>query len=73
MDNSVRAAMYRQASAILCDQAPWAFAYNGHEFFVRQPYVRGFKPHPVWGLDASHVWLDKTAGALGRVLRGGLP
>jgi ABC-type transport system substrate-binding protein len=72
MDASVRNAMYREADRILCEDAPWAFTFGVHHFYVRQPYVRGFAPHPVWGLDASRIWLDRAAAAIERVLGGGL-
>jgi ABC-type transport system substrate-binding protein len=55
--------LYREANQILCDEAPWAFAYAYHFFDVRQPYVRGFKPHSVWTLDVSRVWLDRPPGS----------
>ena len=58
-----RRALYREANDILCDEAPWAFAYAYHFYDVRQPYVRGFKPHAVWPMDVSAVWLDRAGGA----------
>jgi ABC-type transport system substrate-binding protein len=60
-----RRALYRQANDILCDEAPWAFAFAYHFYDVRQPYVRGFKPHAVWPMDVSTVWLDRADGASG--------
>jgi ABC-type transport system substrate-binding protein len=72
LDTSVRNALYRQANEILCDEAPWAFTYGQHDFIVRQPYVRGFAAHPVEPLALREVWLDRAAGALERVLGGGL-
>jgi ABC-type transport system substrate-binding protein len=71
-DGAARRALYREADAILCDQAPWAFTFGHHAFDVRQPYVHGFVPHPVWPLDVSGVWLDRAGEALQRVLGGGL-
>jgi ABC-type transport system substrate-binding protein len=72
MDASVRTALYHEANTLLCDEAPWAFTYSVHNFFVHQAYVRGFKPHPIFGIEVSRVWLDRAAGAFDRVLRGGL-
>jgi ABC-type transport system substrate-binding protein len=71
-DFGVRRALYREANEILCDEAPWAFTYGQHDFDVHQPYVRGFAAHPVEPLAAREVWLDRAAGALERVLGGGL-
>jgi ABC-type transport system substrate-binding protein len=61
MDPAARGALYRRASEILRDEAPWAFTYGQHDYVVRQPYVRGFAPHPVWPLDVRDVWLDREA------------
>ena len=71
-DATVRRALYREANAILCDEAPWAFTFGHHTFDMRQPYVRGFAAHPVWPLDVSHVWVDRAGDALEHVLGGGL-
>jgi len=60
-DAESRARLYREANAIVCDDAPWAFTFGYHWFELRQPYVRGFAPHPVWGRDVSHVWLDRAS------------
>jgi ABC-type transport system substrate-binding protein len=71
-DWDVRRDLYRQANAILCDEAPWAFTYGQHNFDVHQPYVRGFAAHPVAPLAARGIWLDRAAGVLDRILGGGL-
>ncbi len=71
MNPVARRALYRDAGELLCDEAPWAFAWGLHDFVIRQPYVRGFAAHPVWPLDVRTVWLDRPDEA-GRVLRGGL-
>lgn len=64
-DPDERRALYREAGDILSDEAPWAFAFAYHGYDVRQPYVRGFRPHPVWPLDVSRVWLDRREGPSG--------
>jgi ABC-type transport system substrate-binding protein len=69
-DARKRSALYREANELLCDEAPWAFAYAYHFYDVRQPYVRGFKPHPVWPMDVSRVWVDRAEGALFHAVRG---
>jgi peptide/nickel transport system substrate-binding protein len=71
-DATVRHALYREANAILCDEAPWAFTFGHHTFDMRQPYVHDFASHPVWPLDVSHVWVDRAGVALEHVLGGGL-
>ncbi len=60
IDPRRRTSLYREANEILCDEAPWAFAFAYHFYDVRQPYVRGFRPHPVWSMDVSRVWLDRS-------------
>jgi ABC-type transport system substrate-binding protein len=60
-DPGRRAALYAEANAIVCSDAPWAFAFGFHWFDLRQPYVRGFAPHPVWLRDVSRVWLDRDS------------
>jgi ABC-type transport system substrate-binding protein len=72
MDADVRRALNREADAILCDEAPWAFTYGHHVFDMRQGYVHGFSGHPVWPLDVTAVWIDRADAALERALGGGL-
>jgi ABC-type transport system substrate-binding protein len=76
LDPERRAGLYRAASAILEDDAPWAFAYSYHFFYVHQPYVRDFALHPIWAVgDLTSVWIDRPSrgtaelqGRLGRPL-----
>lgn len=53
-----RASLYRQASAILCESAPWAFMWSDYKVEVVQPYVRGYRINPVFSQDYRFVWLD---------------
>lgn len=57
-DRAKRAALYRRAEKILYDEAPWIWGY--HQVFneVVQPYVRDYRPHPVWVRDYTSAWLD---------------
>jgi peptide/nickel transport system substrate-binding protein len=68
LDPGKRAALYREASRILCDDAPWAFTYAYHGFDLRQPYVHRYAPHPVWPLDVTRTWIDRATTALQRVI-----
>jgi peptide/nickel transport system substrate-binding protein len=63
VDPGVRRALYREANEILCDEAPWAFSHGQHDVVIRQPYVHGFEPHPVWPFDVRRVWLDRERAA----------
>ena len=72
MDPARRASMYREAEAIVCDEAPWAPTYTYRIFAVHQPYVRGYEPNAVWVEDHRRTWVDragaeavKHAGVLG--------
>lgn len=57
-DRDRRIALYRQASRILVDDAPWAFVWSDKKFELWQPYVRNYRPHPVWTNFYRDVWLD---------------
>jgi ABC-type transport system substrate-binding protein len=72
LDETARKALYREANALVCDEAPWAFTYGHHTFELRQATMHGFAPHPVWPLDVSGVWLDRADQALEHALGGGL-
>jgi ABC-type transport system substrate-binding protein len=62
LDETRRQALYREASATLCDEAPWAFTFSYHFNTERQPYVRGPLLHAVWSVDPTRVWIDRTDG-----------
>lgn len=58
-DAALRRAIYREADELLCDEAPWAFAWAQRDLVIRQPYVMGLYAHPVWPLDLRPVWLAR--------------
>lgn len=53
-----RAALYREANAIVTRDAPWAFAFSNTMIEAWQPYVKNYARHPVWTLAFRNVWLD---------------
>jgi peptide/nickel transport system substrate-binding protein len=57
-DREKRAALYRRAERILYDEAPWIWGYHQLMTEVVQPYVRDYRPHPVWVRDYTSAWLD---------------
>jgi len=61
-DATKRAAMYRRAERILYDDAPWIWGYHQVTTEVRQPYVRDYRPHPMWLRDYTSAWLDLVDG-----------
>jgi len=58
VDRARRIELYAEANAILASEAPWVFLYYPVEMFVWQPYVKNFRPHPVWLNEYRNVWLD---------------
>jgi peptide/nickel transport system substrate-binding protein len=58
VDRDARLALYAEANFILANDAPWAFLYYPVDMFAWQPYVKGFRPHPVWLNEYRNVWLD---------------
>lgn len=63
LDDDRRKRLYRDASEIICDEAPWAFAYNYRWYVVHQPYVREWKMHPLYSFDLRRTWIDRAAPA----------
>jgi ABC-type transport system substrate-binding protein len=68
LDGEQRRSLYREASAILCDDAPWAFTFSYHWFNQLQPYVRGPVLNAVWIVDPTRTWLDRADSAADRKL-----
>lgn len=67
-DAEARLALYREASRILVDDAPWAFIFSNLKVEAWQPYVRNFRPHPVWDEMYRDVWLDLPRRRVARAL-----
>jgi ABC-type transport system substrate-binding protein len=59
LDEGKRKDAMREASQIICDDAPWAFTYNYRWYVVHQPYVREWKMHPVYTFDLGKTWIDR--------------
>lgn len=68
-DEQQRIALYRDASRIIVDDAPWAFIFSNMKLEAWQPYVH-YRPHPVSENMYRDVWLDlprrRVAQQLGR-------
>jgi peptide/nickel transport system substrate-binding protein len=52
-----RTTLYREASRIIVDDAPWAFLFSNMKLEAWQPYVH-YRPHPVSENMYRDVWLD---------------
>lgn len=61
VDPTKRKRLYREAQEIVCDEAPWAFTHFYRFYEHWQPYVRDFRPHPMWTYDHKRTWFDKSA------------
>jgi ABC-type transport system substrate-binding protein len=57
-DPDQRIAQYRAINDKLAELAPWAFFANTQVPQAWQPYVKGYRPHPIEWMDVSEVWLD---------------
>jgi peptide/nickel transport system substrate-binding protein len=57
-DREARRQLYRRASEIIVADSPWAFMWSDLQLEAWQPYVRGYRPNPVFSNDYRHVWLD---------------
>lgn len=68
-DPEKRVAMYREANDFVADQAPWAIFCNSQGAQAWQPYVKGYKPHPVYEMPIDEVWLDLPRRRIARALK----
>lgn len=66
LDDDRRRAVYSEAQRILCDDAPWAFTAYYHGYAQWQPYVRNYRPHPMWMQDMKRAWLDRPTESQAR-------
>lgn len=57
-DRARRAGMYREANQRVAQAAPWAIFANSQARHAWQPYVRGYKPHPLYWIAVRDAWLD---------------
>ncbi|MGF1466143.1 MAG: ABC transporter substrate-binding protein [Sandaracinaceae bacterium] len=57
-ERATRLALYRRASTLIAEDAPWAFAFSNTSLEVVQPYVKGYRPHPAWQYFFRDIWLD---------------
>ena len=69
-DPERRTAMYHEANDFVADQAPWAFFANSQAAQAWQPYVKNYRPHPLYWLPVSEAWLDLPKKRVASVLAG---
>lgn len=63
MDAAKRSRMFQRAEEIIRDEAPWVPTHAPQLFEVWQPYVRGYRPHPLIPQRFRDVWIDKQSFA----------
>jgi ABC-type transport system substrate-binding protein len=56
-DYEARLALYREAERLVVDDAPWIFVYYPTRYVLVQPWVHGYRLHPVWSSREDLVWL----------------
>jgi hypothetical protein len=61
--------LYRRANDNVAHDAPWAFLHHPEAMEIWQPYVMGFRPHPVWSNNYRDIWLDLPRRAFTRSAR----
>ncbi len=59
-DSDERARLYRRAEAIVAELAPWANVYEYRYFELWQPYVHGYRPHPILSQAVRGMWFDRA-------------
>ena len=62
-DESIRIKLYREAEAIVIDEAPWVFLHYPTTYIVSQPYVRGLELSAFGSSETDYyqVWLTTEA------------
>lgn len=69
-DADARLAIYQEANRYISREAPWAMGYYTLNMEIWQPYVKGYRPHPVWSEDYRNVWLDEPRRRITHMLQG---
>jgi oligopeptide transport system substrate-binding protein len=61
-DPELRRQRYQEADQLVFKDCPYIWHYNLLRVELRQPYVKDYRPHPVWWRDLREVSLDGTEG-----------
>lgn len=57
-DDAERKRLYRRAEEIVAEEAPWLVTYQTRFWEMTQPYVHGYRTHPVLTRYMRNVWMD---------------
>ncbi len=71
-DPQRRIALYEKAEATIIDDAPWVFLWHQVDFFLAQPWVKGYSPPAIYNADkgtrvslaAASVPVETASGRL---------
>jgi peptide/nickel transport system substrate-binding protein len=59
LNEAKRMEMYRKAEGIIVRDAPLVFLHHTERYVVHQPWVRGYRLHPMWTARYEYVSIDK--------------
>ncbi|MFN7131954.1 MAG: ABC transporter substrate-binding protein [Myxococcales bacterium] len=59
-DPEERLKLYRQAERRIMADAPWACLYHPKVYMMRQPWIHGLQPNPVWPVRYERLWIERT-------------
>jgi len=54
-DRARRLKMYQEAERIIVADAPWVFLHHTERYVVSQPWIDGYKIHPMWSERFEYV------------------
>lgn len=59
LDPRRRLRFYQQAEEVIVREAPWMFLYHPVRHRLRQRWLKGFTPHPVWPGRYERLWIER--------------
>jgi peptide/nickel transport system substrate-binding protein len=59
LNKAKRLEMYRQAEKLIVQDAPLVFLHHTERYVVHQPWVRGYRLHPMWSARYEYVSVQK--------------
>lgn len=65
-DEARRAQLFERAEQLVVEQAPWVPVHDYRAFELWQPYLRGYRPHPLLPQYVRGAWLDRAERAASR-------
>ena len=55
LDKPRRLKLYREAEKLIVADAPWVFLHHTERYVIRQPWITGYKLHPMWSSRYEYV------------------